>query len=726
MGKQMITPKFKIPKVKMKLLQISFKVPKLKFWKSKKDVKSSNSKDNFKLGILPKLILGFIIPVLFIVALGIISYLKSSNGLISNYEQSTSNTIKMSSEYMDYVFNSVDAVSQQYVGDTELSYFTRGLVNNTSSERLAYVTSLNNELFKKVELEKFIQNIHIIADEDIPVLTSDMENMNGFYMDLKENNEGKLLEDSESGFVWIGEHPYIDSKLGLEPNDYAFSLMRRFSTDKACITIDVSKSEIEAFLKNLNLGNNSIVGLITPDGREITIQNSSSKDTESVNNFRFSEEVYYKDSLKSESLTGSKYVEYNAKEHLYFYSKIGETGIIVTGLIPKTNIMSQANDIRTITFVIVLLACIVAVSIGCFISSGIVKCIKNINHKLKQISEGDLTVKVNVNRKDEFAVLAHNITYMLNNMRTLILKVTGVSGLVNASAGNVMEASYTIASSSSHIFIAIDEIGNGIAGQAQDSQNCLVQMDELSRKITVVNDNLKEIENTMDDSKNMVNQGITRMEELSIQSQETNRITKYVVDNITALESKLKSIGEIVNFINEIADQTNLLSLNASIEAARAGTAGRGFAVVADEIRNLASQSIKAANDINIVINDIVKQTSDTVATAKEAEDIVNGQNNIVEKTINTFHNMSQGIEKLIDHVSEIGRDMKNMETARAGTLGAVENISAISEETYATSNNISEIVNDQSVSVKALEEASSILGKNAKELEDAIHMFQI
>ncbi|ROR29351.1 methyl-accepting chemotaxis protein [Mobilisporobacter senegalensis] len=726
MGKHKIISKFKIPKIRGKSPHFLSKLRNLNFRKPKKEVLINHPKQKMKFGILQKLIVGFIVPVLFIVALGIISYSKSSDGLISNYEQSTSNTINMSSDYMEYVFNSIDAVSKQYVGDTELSYFTRGLVNNTASERLKYVTTINNELMKKVELEKFIENIHIIADTNIPVLTSELENTNGFYTELKENEEGLQLDNAPDGYTWIGEHLFIDSKLGIDSKDYGFSLIRKFSPDKACIVIDVKRSEIETFLKNLNLGENSIVGLVTPDGKEIIIQNSSSNDTKIIEDFKFSKEEYYIESLNREDLTGSQYVNYNSEEHLYFYNKIGETGITIAALIPKTNIMSQANDIRTITFVIVALACIVAVSIGSFISGGIVKCIKNINHKLKQISEGDLTVEVSVNRKDEFEILVHNITDMLNNMRNLIRKVASVSGLVSDSAIHVMEASNTIFLSSDHISMAIEEIGNGIAGQAEDSQNCLVQMDELSNKITVVNDNLKNIEKSIDDSKNMITQGITRMEELNKQSQETNRITKYVVDNITALEIKSKSIGEIVEFINEIADQTNLLSLNASIEAARAGSAGRGFAVVADEIRNLATQSMKAANDINIVISDIANQTSDTVCTAKEAENIVNAQNNIVENTITTFKNMSQKIEELINNVSEIGKDMKNMETARAGTLGAVENISAISQETYATSNNISEIVHDQSVSVGALEEASGILGKNAKELEEAIHMFQI
>lgn len=682
-----------------------------------KTIKKSTQKTRF--GISQKLTLGFIVPVVFIVALGVISYSKSSRGLISNYEQSTSNTIKMSTEYMEFICNSVDALSQQYTGDNELAYYTRGLVKNTAQERTSYVTAMNNSLLKKTDLEKFIRNIHIVTKEGIPILTSDMENQNGFYETLKESTEGNYLDDSSIESFWVGNHAFVDEQISLKQDDYAFSLIRKFSPDEACVVIDVSKEEVEKFLNSLNLGENSIVGLITSEGREIVTNNETKT-------MQFSSEAYFQESIKSEHVSGSEYVSFNNKDHLYFYSKIGDTGITIAALIPKTNIMQQANDIRLITIIIVLLACIVAVSLGGYIASGIVRCISNVNRSLSQIAEGDLTVKVQVKQRDEFRILAQNIANMLDNMRTLIQKVNHVSGLVSESAGNVMEVSKTISSSNGNVSYAMEDIGQGIAAQAEDSQSCLTQMDELSSRITLVNNHLEEIEHTITNTKEMLSISITKMEELDHKSKATNSATKYVVENISALEEKSKSIGEIVKFINEISDQTNLLSLNASIEAARAGSAGKGFAVVADEIRHLASQSMQAAEDIKKVISEIEKQTKDTVSTAKKAEDIVKEQSGIVTTTIDTFHGMSQSIETLINEVVMIGNDMKNMDSARTGTLGAIENISAISEQTLATSNNITEIIQEQTVSVDTLEQASKILGENAVDLEESVHKFLI
>lgn len=693
---------------------------KTKLTKEPQYTEIRHGEQKVKFGIFQKLILGFIIPVALIVFLGFISYSKASEGLITNYVQSTENTFEMAASYMEYVFDSVDAISQQYTSDNDVNYFTKGLICTNPQERLSYVTRMNNELLTKVNLERFIENIHIIAGENIPILTSDMENLFGFYHDLEE-----LFNGQE--FVWVGSHPMIDSKIGLEEEAYALSFLRRFSENQACIVLDISRKEVEAFLRDLKLGNNCIVGLVTQDGSEILIQNSANGEGQmEEHNFLFNEQNFFIESIKADQQFGSQYVDYQGQEYLFIYQKIGDTGVVVCGMMPKAGFMQQAKDIRITTVIVVVIACIVAVSIGFIISNGIGKNIKHIIARLQKISGGDLTVEVAVKRKDEFAILAGNITNMLNNMRSLIQKMSNVSGLVSASAGNVMEASKTITVSNNNITNAIDDISSGIEGQALDSQNCLSQMDELSQKITVVNCNLAEIEKLMEDMADMVSEGIKTMENLTKQSEETNRITKYVMNNVTALEEKMQSIGKIINVINDIADQTNLLSLNASIEAARAGEVGKGFAVVASEIRKLANRSMESAGEIKNMICEITAQTLETAETAREAESVVDRQDDIVNHTIAAFHNMNSGIERLINNLSVIGNNVKNMEEAREGTLNAVESISAVSEETMATSCTIEKTVEEQSTSVKTLEKAADELVINAKDLVEAVSMFQI
>ncbi|WP_313130640.1 methyl-accepting chemotaxis protein [Anaerocolumna sp.] len=723
------TPKEKLSKQEKKERRLQQK----QYKKENKKIKQVGEKIRF--GIRQKLVAGFMIPVVCIMVLGVFSYLKASDGLISNYEQATDNTVNMATKYMEFAFSSVDSVALQYVSNSDITYYIRGLSKTTSQARLSYVMEVSNDLMVRASLDPFIEEIHIITPSKVPLFTSKMKILDGFNEEFIETEEGKVLKRKDNKGYWIGEHPLVDSKLDLNPDKYALSVIHNLASGQGSIVTDISMKGIVNFLSDLDLGKGSIVGIITGDGREILIEKDNNNEAKTIvtsskeydgNDFRFSLKSFFQDSLNKEEASGSEYVGYKSQDYLYLYSKIGDTGVTLCSMVPKANIMKQANDIKNITLIIVAIACVIAVTIGMLMSGGISNSLKKINYNLKQISEGDLTVQVSVKRKDELATLGYSITEMLNNVRALIQKVANVSGLVSNSSEHVVDASRTIEVASTNISNAIEEIGRGIAGQADDSQNCLLEMDALSQKITTVNDNIIEIERVTDETKGLITQGITTMEELTKQSEATSGITKYVVDNVIALENKSHAIGKIIQVINGIADQTNLLSLNASIEAARAGEMGRGFAVVADEIRKLAEESLEASNEIKKVIQEISQQTEDTVSTAKKAENIVNMQTQIVDETIKTFHDMNTGVEKLISNLTTIGQNMKNMDSAREGTLSAVESISAISEETLAASVSVDDTVNVQSDAVKALDEAAKTLNENAKDLNEAINSFRI
>ncbi len=712
--------------------RFTFKKPKLK--KSGKKTAELDMARKRRFGIRFKLIFGYVIPILFIIALGFLSYNKASYGLVSNYEKSTENTMKMAAKYLDYGFSGVKSIASLYTKDTDIYYYVQKQKYTDSIVRNQFIQSLSMEFTKKAEAESLIVDIHIIPQSGIPVVTSANKSVDGFYNELKNDTGFEKLSDPKSKDFWIGSHKLIDDKLKTTATDYSFSLVEKFQTDTAVVVIDVDRNAINKFLADLDFGKNSIVGVITSDGSEILAKESSGKNstgkTVTIGNrkeeFHFTTEDYYKNAIDASAAKGQKYVTYDGKEYLFQFNKISDTGITLCTLIPKASFMEQAESIKLFTTVMVIVASLIAVLIGLYLSEGIARSLKHINTSLKKLAEGDFTVSMEHRHKDEFIILAGNTSNMIENMRKLIQKTATVSGLVSQSAGNVLRASEDISMASNEISTSISEIGHGISGQAQDSQSCLLQMDELSEKIKSVNTNIVDIDLIAKDTDHLIKEGIGTMEELSKQSEATNDITKYVVENIAALEVKSHSIGQIIQVINEIADQTNLLALNASIEAARAGDAGRGFSVVAEEIKKLAEQSLHAADEINQVIDKIIKQTSDTVTIAKDAEQIVYKQNSIVNNTISTFKNMGDGMKKLTASLSVISENVGNMDSARAGTLSAVESISAISQQTLAASEMVEDIVHAQNNSVSALEEAAKTLAENSSELNQAINQFRI
>lgn len=360
------------------------------------------------------------------------------------------------------------------------------------------------------------------------------------------------------------------------------------------------------------------------------------------------------------------------------------------------------------------------------ITKGITDTIKGINKSIYQASKGDLTVRFNTNRKDEFHTLATGISDMIDQMSNLIGEVQGVSSTVNNSAMNLSYTSKELLEATKGISATIDDIGGGIINQAEDAEHCLIQMSGLSEQINQLFENTNENVKITDSTQAVTYEGVHIIEELNEKSKATSEITQDVIHKIQEFEVQSEKIESFVNIINEIAAQTNLLSLNASIEAARAGEAGRGFAVVADEIRKLADQSINAAGQIQKTVADIALQNKETVSTAMKAEDIVESQTEALRKTINVFDNISSHVNDLAKNFQGIISRLNNIEAVKEETLNSISNISAVTEETAASSEEMNATAIIQNESVEHLRESAIILEKDAKRLEDAIKIFKI
>ena len=185
---------------------------------------------------------------------------------------------------------------------------------------------------------------------------------------------------------------------------------------------------------------------------------------------------------------------------------------------------------------------------------------------------------------------------------------------------------------SKNITQAISEINEGMSKQSEHAQECVERTNLLSVEMQEVSQVVKEVEQLVKETEEMISRGMKIVQNLGERAQETTKMTGQVGESIEMLRKESESINQFVGMITDISEQTNLLSLNASIEAARAGDAGRGFAVVAEEIRKLADDSTKAARKISQNVTQIRTQTVNSVESAKQAETMVALQTQAVEE----------------------------------------------------------------------------------------------
>lgn len=695
-----------------------------------KTQKAKKMEFQLNLNIKIQLLVGFLVPIFFVILVGVISSRQAEAGMISNFEESASSSIETQMQYLDFGMSMVSAEAMQMRLDTELQSLVNGLFKKDLSKASSIYRKNSSSIKVRQRSNELIHAIYIIPKSGSKVMStleSSDQSTDGYYEDWSVTEEGQkvIFEKNVADWLgkttsWIGQHPEMDKMTGYKPEDYAISYMSAFPNRAAVFVVDISKEAIRKSLSKVDTSDGSILGFITADGSELVI-----KDEKVTEEFIFFEQDFFQNCLASEELEGTEYVTYDGQEYFFTFAKSEKTGVVLGYLVPVRHVTKGAEAIKSITVVLVIIACIVAVAIGLFISLNISASMAGIIKRLKKAAEGDLTVHLKTKGKSEFSILSQYIMNVITNMKGLIQQVEGIAMLVKNAAGGVEEISARIEESSQGIEVTLAEIDKGVSLQASDAQDCLTQMDSLSRKIEEIGSSVDQAVSGSEVTKEIVEKSIDTMEALSGKTKATIEITDRVKADIEELEKKSRVIGEFVNTINDIAEETNLLSLNASIEAARAGEAGRGFAVVAEAIRKLADGSSQAASEINKVVEEIVNQTKGTVSTAAEAGEIVGEQALLVSHTKEDFKKMAECTEQMLISVRKISEDVISIDAQRKDTLDAVSSISAVSEQTATASSEVYNISQKQMDVVEALKKASTELKEKMAELEEALDLFK-
>ncbi len=660
--------------------------------------------------IAVRLISGFMVVIVLIIALGVVSYNSSSTAMTNSYKQNMAGTVNTTSTYLELGMSQVSAEAQKIIDNSDFYNYYRGAYKNDRPHEYMLWSSLYNIVQSAASASEFIMAISVFGSYGDAISSAgDIEA--GFYDTFKKS----VPENAEDG-IWISSHEELDKQLHIDKSRYAVSYVRSFTNFDGYVVIDINAKAVTNVLKNLELDEKSIIGYVSPDGSEIL--NTDKKETV------FSGQDFYKEAISNEGLLSM--VQYQKQKYLFACSPIAETGSSVCCLVPQKVMLSQAYEIRNMTIGITITAIIIAFLIALFLAFNIHKAISTAIGVLEKAAGGDLTGNVNIKRKDEFGVLATSINSMIANMKVLLNKVDHISTLVQSSSDNVNSTSELLVYSSDEICNAISEIESGTSSQAIEAERCLEQMAGLSDKINTLTTNTSAIETISHDTKVFAGQGIDIIDKLNKRSKDTQEVTQAVIEGIGKLNDETNTIENIVEVISSISDQTSLLSLNASIEAARAGESGKGFAVVADEIRKLADESMQAVSRISDIITRINTQTELTVETARRAEQIVGAQQDALVTTINLFNTINKHIEDLADNLDDITRGIEQMSIAKDETLSAIQSISDVSDRAAASTSQVSSTIVNQMDAVKNLNDDAETLNNNSRDLMDAVTQFKL
>ena len=709
---------------KMKTAVKSVKKQRTKKALKRTKVQSMENKKGVLFSIRAKIFLCFLVPILFLILVGVFSYKKAAAGMYDTFRDSNEQTINMANQYLDVSNSFIEAEALKYAFQSDLGKYMIGLYETDAVQRKTVINSVGSSIRASQAGNDFISNIHIVTEEDVQMLST---KAGGTVMGIYKDYKNEMLGYSDNGKKipeWVDYHNTLDDTLGLKQSDYIMAYQTTPQSGKGFIVIDVKASAIQQFLDSLDMGDGSIIGFVTQSGREIISeklpdgQESTRADGETV--------FYGQDFFNNlEDQQTTKEVSINGQSYLFFYSRMERTNAAVCALVPMEIVNGQADDIRNVTIAVVLIACVVAVLIGIIISTGIQKNMKRISGRLEEVAEGNLTTKVSVKGHDEFNNLAVVANHMINNNKKLVQKVSGATDTLESSAQEVRQASNVMKDYSVNIIQAIDEINDGITKQSEHAEECVRKTDTLSEEIQNVSSIVGQVEGLVSEAENMINHGMQMVQTLGERATKTTDVTIKVETSIEELKKESEIINEFVETITDISEQTNLLSLNASIEAARAGEAGRGFAVVAEEIRKLADHSAEAAGEIQNNVTHITDQTVNSVENAKQARDMVALQTEAVQEVVGVFDDMNQCMQKLFDALKEIVSSTEQADKEREDALAAVKNISDIIAETAEGTKLVQSVAAKLQENVDTMNQTAQSLGDNMNDLKSEISVFK-
>ncbi len=702
--------------------------PKWKFHRILTDFFEFNFR---RIKINTRLIIAFIfISVFPILMLGGFSFIKSSSAIETKIETYSVQVVNQVSQNISLQMKKYESICTELITYSDAVSGVNRYINVGSSFDKS-VTQV--ERIVPPFIAKFSDNSNIISiflkiqdrNELLRILNTDNHNSlvtleDSITLDKSTSNSStsgfwlsKKLANYRDSIIYV-KHSVPYTIIDNAPKYYDFKLSLYTVFDQKFLS---------SIYENVDLGKNVDIFVMDSKGRII-----SSKDLAKIPPNSFYEDESLLNSLMS---TKNKSVNsftstINNNEYLVTFSGIKDTDWFVVSTIPYAYLRNESRSILWSIIGIAVIILSLALILSFLITLSISMPLKRMLALMDEASTGNLYVNIEDNQSDEIAVVLQKFNSMVENIRSLISKVRISSDSVVQDAEELAAFSKVSQVTSSQTAIAVQQISQSASDQVNDTILCVKHVTSLSEDINKVVDNITHASDITINTKKLSDSTLDSIKSLNIKAFETRKVSENITKTIKSLSTEMKEIKKIIKLIVEIVEQTKLLSLNASIEAARSGETGKGFAVVAKNIKILADKSKRSLADISNIINTIQKKTEETVISVADADSMINLQLEAASEVDKSFRTIYNAMEEIINNMNSSHESLSKALVSKEYTLKSIDNIHMLSSDTASATQEVSVSACDQEAGAEELATLALKLNDMARELNNIVDVFRI
>jgi len=657
----------------------------------------------------------FIAIVAFVLLVGVMSYKKAKSTIEDTAANANRQTIIQTSEKLDIILGQYEDTVLQLFFDTDMQSSMSQLTQQGLTEYDLFMTDrkITEKLSAQINANETIRGIVIIPpDPKMKSMTRgtiatniDTVRSEPWFESLKDKNKA----------IWL---PIESGNNSEETFKVVRSLKTMSGSSKSFVIIIELKPELlRDQLKGIDLGSGSKLELHTVEGQIVASSADEKAGAKTKLAFDFDEKEHSGD-LRTKDESG--------KDVLAVYSTLKTAGWKLVGTIPTSELVRSAQGILSFTIWSAIAVAVIAILIGILMVRMIARPLINLRNLLIEGSKGNLKVRSQHRSRDEIGQLSGSFNTMMEQITLLVNQTNNTAQEVLDTASELSDASNKTALSAREIAVATEEIANGASSLATEAEKGNELTDHIAQQMQVVISSNVEMGKAARDVENSSELGTHKLSDLLDKTHQTEDMTRALMTKVDGLKETTMSVGKVLEVLQNITKQTNILSLNASIEAARAGAAGKGFMVIADEIRQLADQSRQSIEMVGEITERIMSEMNETVSALSEAYPLFQHQMTAVKETNDIFVSVQGQMGEYIQRLDSVTSSIEGLNQSQSTLSEAMANVSAVAEESSATSEEVASLSNEQQSIGNQLVQLSGKLENVSTELKAALSRFTV